>query len=237
MDVMGSQNLGFFVAGVVIFILVNLFRSKGDKKAEDLDEESDYQLDPEAAEQISDWVSRKVREGFDSRDEIIEGVSEMIEDDYEGWHIAHEVEKETDRKISEHRVEQSSWPVTTDCDRIDAAFYSLEAEGIVGRQNFSCCQTCGSAEILDELEEFSRDYREPAGFTYFHMQDTEMVAESGTLYLAYGSNEGDPVGALEVGNKISTALTAQGLTVDWDGTLEQRICITNLDWKKRRLMD
>ena len=35
--------------------------------------------------------------------------------------------------------------------RVDEALAALEAEGVISRQNFSCCGSCGSSEIWDEI--------------------------------------------------------------------------------------
>ena len=51
------------------------------------------------------------------------------------------------------------------------------------RQNFTCCGTCASAEIWDEID----DSREWKGYIYFHQQDTESLAESGGTYVGFGS--------------------------------------------------
>ena len=47
---------------------------------------------------------------------------------------------------------QATWPAETDCDRLDKAFADLEQHGIVARQNFSDCGTCGVAEIPAEID-------------------------------------------------------------------------------------
>ena len=59
----------------------------------------------------------------------------------------------------------------------------LEEEGVIARQNFTCCGTCASAEIWDEID----DSREWKGYIYFHQQDTESLAESGGTYVGFGS--------------------------------------------------
>jgi len=182
---------------------------------------------------ISDWVDRKVREGFETRDEIVQGITEIIEDEYEVSDAEARVNKETERRLKEHLLSQSSWPEVTDCDRIDKAFAALETKGIVARQNFTCCQTCGNAEIGDEIEEFARKSK-PIGYTYYHMQDTESACEDGSLYLAYGSVGGTDEDAVRIGNTIRDTLTDHGLNVEWNGQLDKRICITGLDWKRRR---
>ena len=66
---------------------------------------------------------------------------------------------------------------------LNRAFAALEEEGVIARQNFTCCGTCASAEIWDEMD----DSREWKGYIYFHEQDTESLAESGGTYIGFGS--------------------------------------------------
>ena len=48
--------------------------------------------------------------------------------------------------------EAAGWPALTDHDRLEQAFAALETQGVVCRQNFTCCGTCGVAEIGDDRE-------------------------------------------------------------------------------------
>ena len=66
------------------------------------------------------------------------------------------------------------------------------------------------------------------------MQDTEGACEGGSLYLAYGTVIGTDADAVKIGETIRSTLTNHGFTVKWNGSLAQRICITGIDWKKRR---
>jgi hypothetical protein len=135
--------------------------------------------------------------------------------------------------LAEQAEFQRSWPSRTDCDRLDAAFAALEADGVIARQNFSCCGTCGSGEIWDEIEEAQKEGRPARGYAFFHMQDTESAVEGYGLCLNYGACEEGEAAAVAVGRDIVAALTAQGLQTDWDGSHAKRIGVS-LDWKKRR---
>lgn len=91
---------------------------------------------------------------------------------------------------------ESSWAGQGDYARVQAAFDDLAGQGIVGRMNFTCCQTCGTAEIDDERtprthEEAAADDGYPFhewGYTFFHQQDAERLAnEPADLYLSYST--------------------------------------------------
>ncbi len=110
--------------------------------------------DPEAmAEEARDIVRRAVRTGFDDREQLIGSAIEMLEDEYDPDAVRAIVPALVDEELAAHRKAELGWPAITDCDRLDAAFAALEDAGIVARQNFTCCGTCGSAEIWDEIGE------------------------------------------------------------------------------------
>ena len=70
--------------------------------------------------------------------------------------------------------------------KVDKAFETLEAQGIVARHDFSDCMTGGAAEIEDEIRRFARSGN-PVGYTFYHGQDTFHADDCGVLHLAYGS--------------------------------------------------
>lgn len=191
-------------------------------------------MTPEIEKTAYEWIQRRVSEGFESREEIIEWVTEGIEDEYSIQDAEASIRVITDILLAKHYTEQETWEGVTDCDRIDAAFHDLEEQGIVARQHFACCQNCGHAEIGDEIEAFA-EHAKPIGYTFYHMQDTESACESGVLYLAYGTVGGGDDEALVIGKTIRQTLEQHGLTVRWDGSLKKRICITGIQWKKRRV--
>lgn len=51
----------------------------------------------------------------------------------------------------------------------------------MARQNFTCCQTCGLAEIDDEIEVVRAEGRPVRGYAFFHQQDTAGAVEGGSL--------------------------------------------------------
>ena len=98
----------------------------------------------------------------------------------------------------------------------------LEAAGIVARQNFTCCKTCGFYEINGEMEAARAQGRVVRGYVFFHMQDTERAAKGGDLALAYGPADQtssdldyEAVGRLVAMAGVGLAGTA-GLAADQD---------------------
>ena len=185
-------------------------------------------MTPDLESQLADAATAQVREGFDDLDTIISNLCDEFTDDANpAATIAPLAERAVRRAHDLHLAEQATWPIPTDNDRLDRAFASLEATGIVARQHFTCCQTCGFNEIADELTPSAR------GFTFFHMQDTEGAVNGRGLYLAYDSTTNARGDQLKIAQEIVAALEKEGLTPQWDGTTKTRILIP-LTWRKRR---
>ncbi|WP_154697763.1 DUF6891 domain-containing protein [Lentzea guizhouensis] len=132
-----------------------------------------------------------------------------------------------DRLWLERVAEQSSWRGETDPERLTRAFTALEDAGITARENFTCCRTCGNAEIGDEAEPGAR------GFVYFHTQSTDAAAAGHGLTLQYGGFDGTAETTTAVGDEVVAALHAAGLTTRWDRNPGQTIAVTPLDWRRR----
>lgn len=214
-------------------------------------------VSPEVSDdEIREAVMERVLPGFTRREDVVVAVEEFLElgDDPR-------VQAAVDLAWTQRLAQESSWDAPGEYDRVAAAFVDLADQGVVGRMNFTCCQTCGTAEIDDE-----RTPREAAaegdyawnewGYTFFHQQDAERIQDGpSTLYLSYSTftpapdvNEGliarwrDGDESLRpqvietsnrsVGHRVAQALRAQGLDVAWDGDTGQRIDVTITDWRK-----
>ena len=184
-------------------------------------------------DEINGYIQRDIAAGFRPESEIIEGVIELLSDDYDEAQLRPAVERQMRESLDAHLNAQKTWPETTDCDRLDQAFASLEATGILCRQDYSCCGTCGAGEIWDEMETMDKSGEAVRGYAFYHQQDTESAAEGHGLYLNYGSLEKGERALIAIAHEICNGLRAFGLTVDWDGDSARRIFV-KLDWKKRR---
>jgi len=123
--------------------------------------------------------------------------------------------------------EEKNWPDVTDCDKLTSAFMELDEEGIVARENFSCCGTCGSSEIHDEAK------KHHFGYVFYHVQDTESAQETGSLYLGYGHVGLAKKSSVEIAKMIVDKLKSFGLDVVWNGKTNTRILVQNMKWQKR----
>lgn len=183
-------------------------------------------------EEMNRYIHQQLRAGFQNKTDICQSAITYVDGDQNN---------ETHQKIAEKCVqeawehlqeEQKSWPQITDCDRIDQAFAELEKQGIVARQNFSCCQSCGFAEIGDECSEFTKKGTSIEGYTFYHMQDTENAVEGYGIYLSYGSTQDGEAAAINVGRQIVLVLQNKGLSPQWAEDIHKRIFVP-MDWKRR----
>jgi hypothetical protein len=190
----------------------------------------------EERDDLKVWARIHVRGGYEPVDEIEDILLDMTEEfdsRISERDRQSEVRSAVIQEIESLRADQTGWPILTDFDRLELAFDMLEDADIVARQNFTCCGTCGAAEISVEIEDFETLGRRARGYVFFHQQDTESAVETGELYLSYGAanNTADAV-FLQIGQEIAATLAAVGLKVHWDGKLERRIGVT-LNWQRR----
>jgi hypothetical protein len=177
-------------------------------------------------------VVAHVAEGFSTRVDIVGRFTEDPDEDEYGELDEEAVEKLIDQAILAHHVKQAKWGTPTDCDRLDAAFKSLERKGVVAWQNFTCCSNCGHHEVWDEIKEMQKK-RKVIGYAFYHMQDTESAVDGGGIYVKYAAVENDDEKKKVSGQKVVDALTATGLKPDWDGDPGCAVAV-KLKWRKRR---
>jgi hypothetical protein len=187
----------------------------------------------ETIDELRQTIERDVAAGFLTPDEIERTSLEIYSDDMDPALLRPEAQKFLRDSLAKHAADQAAWPAVTDCDRLDKAFAELEQHGIVARQNFSDCGTCGVAEIVDEIDATRKKGREVRGYVFYHMQDTESAADGGGLYLNYGSVDAGEKAALVIAGEAVESLKRQGLETNWNGSIRERIGV-KLDWKRRR---
>jgi hypothetical protein len=183
---------------------------------------------PDGRANVHEYVTTSVRGGYQSRDEIIESGDEMASD--EGLDDI-DIAALVDAAIADLQRESTTWPAVTDYDRLVTALDALESKGIVARQNFTCCMTCGHTEIGDEVEQFEEAGGVARGYVFFHQQATDRVVVGDGINFAYGSAQQD-VDSEEIAGELADELRKVGLVVDWNG--ESSMCVmVSLDWKRR----
>lgn len=197
---------------------------------------------PEQDDYLTQQVWDLVLRGESDPNEYLE----YFEDELEDAGISEPAATEFFTSVIElRRAQQQSWgefPQTA----LSKAFDALAEIGIVARQNFACCGSCGSAEIGDERDE-SRQWR---GYIYFHQQDTDQIFESNTTYVGYGLfldsyftdeqweklSEAEQAQTYEkltvelMDNEVIPVLEKHGIAVDWNRDLGTRILLENAEY-------
>jgi hypothetical protein len=193
---------------------------------------ADQPLD-DVIDELRAYVAAHVAGGFLSPEEIIDATVGAFGEENDAERLRPAATRLTETALAAHARAEQEWPAVTDCDRLDRAFAELEAAGIVARQDFSCCGTCGVGEILDEIEKVVASGRDVRGYTFYHLQDTESAVEGHGICLSYGAREHDELAALAIGREIVSTLQRHGFAPEWPGTWDKRISVP-LDWKRRR---
>lgn len=173
-----------------------------------------------------------VASGYYCPEEIITNACDYVEDELSREEAEHEARGRLPQLIAAQVENARNWPHLTDCDRLDEAFAALEDAGIVSRQNFTCCGTCGAAEIGDQMAAAEKAGTIVRGYAFFHMQDTDSAVEGDGLYLNYGAVQSGEEAAISVASEVISQLEAHGLATQWSGSWDQRIYV-DIDWKRR----
>ncbi|MFD3873567.1 DUF6891 domain-containing protein [Streptomyces sp. NPDC058623] len=198
-------------------------------------EEAPLPLDEAVEEELTGLVRERLRCGYDDRAALTEYAGYVLggPDGNAGPGAGGspvspaQARQLVDRLWRERVAEQAGWEGETDPERLTRAFEALDARGITARENFACCRNCGLAEIGGEG---ARDAR---GFVFFHSQCTEGAAAGHDLWLLYGGfAAGDELTA-SVGREVVAALDGVGLNWVWDGSAQDAVRVTGVDWRKR----
>jgi hypothetical protein len=186
-------------------------------------------LSPDTLREIEGFV----RSGFEERDRIIEII---CQERYAPGELDEaEVTAAVDAAFASLARDKTTWPTTTDCDRLDGVFAALNTRGIIALQNAGYTQSDGYDDVVQIYAERS-DRDTIIRYCFYHGQDLDRAVQGQGLHLAFGpmdaqkeQTEGPRIGAM-----IADELTRAGFAVTWNGTFAQRIFVPVIDWKRRR---
>jgi hypothetical protein len=187
---------------------------------------------PTLYDELTDLCRLEIAAGFQSDSDIIEYAVLRFRDDAPEIEIRNSAKEALAVAVAEHSAAQDRYPAITDCDRLDSAFAALESQGILARQNFWCCVTCGCGAIGNEL----RERPHAIGYTFYHEQDTEAAVDGYGIALNYGAVETTDAAACAIGARVVEELQKAGLKPQWNGSIEKRIEVP-LKWERRRRME
>ena len=112
-------------------------------------------------------------------------------------------------------------------------FDELNKDGIVSLHKAGYTRQDGEGDCMAIIEELEALEIKTKGYCYYHTQDLERaIGEEKMLFIGYDSYNREDELAKEVAHKIVETLKQHGLHPKWNGSLDSRIEILNLDWKK-----
>ncbi len=178
-----------------------------------------------------EYIARYVRYGFYRPDEIEQIVGEDL--------FSNKIPRKRFRELvkaegARQREEQKSWPAVTDCDRLDRAFATLEASGILALHNAGYTPSECIAEMSEQYYAAGGAQSAIVGYCFYHRQDMDHALEYHKLGLAFGDINGGDGPAVKIGNRVRSALEADGLRVAWTGSSERKIDVIDFRWLRRR---
>lgn len=136
-------------------------------------------------------------------------------------------------EIALKKAAEPNWPYPTDCDILELVFDRLNQRGIIAIENAGNSFSDGITAVSEALELCQEAGLEPTGFCFYHWQDLEDAISNQRLFLAFGALSEDGTEAIQIGTQIVAELTVAGFQSIWNQTIEERIVIHKIDWKKR----
>ena len=100
---------------------------------------------------LNDYIRSQIVRGSYTEEELLDdaivAVAEQTERPVDEIHVRNVLKSELARR----QVEESEWSRPTDNDRVDSAFDLLSKHGILARQDYACCNSCGQRAIFEEI--------------------------------------------------------------------------------------
>lgn len=188
-------------------------------------------MNKELKREVEDHISFCLKTGFYSIDEIRESSFELFDDEElnESW-----LDQIINSKYEKLVSNSTHWSKPTDFDRLEKVFDYLLSEKIICLHNggFTKQECIWNCELVHK-ELLNFDIKMD-GYCYYHLQDLERATDPDfrNLFLGFDSINEDDERAVEIGTRICDNLRKEEFEVKWDGTVDQRIEIVEVDWKK-----
>jgi hypothetical protein len=174
-------------------------------------------MDSDLAEEIEYLIDLLAGSGFFSVGEIMEILEEQFMDEEIDF-------SDFDISLSDSSNENFS--------RLEDAFEGLAQEGIVAIHNCGYDIEEGVADAFELQVHLQNNGISPKGFCFYTFEDVEYSVFDGYLKITFGDFENDERKALEIGKAVSRYLKEEGLTIDWDESVNNQIEINPFRWDK-----
>lgn len=188
-------------------------------------------MNQEIKDEAIEQLEKDILFGFESGEELFSSIVEMFygEDDFdEAW-----LRNEIKIRLAQHQKESLTWQKPTDFDRLAKAFDELNKDKIVAIHKAGYTRQDGESDCIEIIDDLSAIGISAKGYCFYHAQDLERaIGEEKMLLLGFDSYNRDDKLALEVAQTIIEVLKSNGFKTNWNGSLDTRIEILDLDWKK-----
>lgn len=204
------------------------------------------ELDADAQQEITNYIWDAIITGDDDPNSLVDITEGILEED----ELSLSQLKEVAQSLIETRRQQlKEWKAANLLpeNKLAKAFAQLRSQRILALENFTCCGTCGASEAYEKMSEESGEWD---GYIFFHMQDTETLAQTRKTYLGYGvywpslctEEQFNAMGDTEkdeyyenacrkMADEILTPVFAQyGIDFSWNRNLDTRMLISNIDY-------
>lgn len=185
----------------------------------------------ENKENLSQYIKHFVWSGFYSKKQILHIIgNEIFSFSKSDLKLLGEM---VGVEIALKKAAEPNWPYPTDCDTLERVFDRLNQRGIIAIENAGNSFSDGITAVSETLERCQEAGLEPTGFCFYHGQDLEAAISNQQLFLAFGALSEDELTTIQIGNQIVEELAVAGFEVIWNHTIDERIVIHKIDWKKR----
>src|SRR5262245_49216644 len=101
---------------------------------------------------ILDTIKTCVWSGFYDEDDVQQVIDDVLEEEADEEMLRAAVAPEFEKKAAAERT----WPAETDCDRLDQAFETMNASGIIALQNAGYTMSDGLDDVGELVHERGR---------------------------------------------------------------------------------
>jgi hypothetical protein len=189
-------------------------------------------MKPELRQEAYQLLEEGIRFGFENQDELFESIRDVFydEEDFDDEWLRQAID---DRYIR-YQKEAAKWEKPTAFDKLAIAFDQLAKERIVALHKAGHTKSDGVEDCMEVVNTLAEQQIAMKGYCYYHSQDLARAVdpEIKSLFLGFDSVERNDDAAIVVANTIIDILQRNGFEISWPGTVEQRIEIPNIDWKK-----
>lgn len=140
---------------------------------------------------------------------------------------------EIEIRLHKHKAESLTWQKPTDFEKLVNACDELNKERIVSLHKAGYTRQDGQDDCKEIIEELNKIGASTKGYCFYHTQDLERaIGEERMLFIGFDSFNGEDELAKEVAEQIIEVLKKHEFNVKWNGSLQTRIEILDLNWQK-----